>query len=165
MRALDLYPANRVVLREVGLRDGLQLTKTFPDTLAKIAWMDAEHKAGVRHFEVGSFLPRNPTSSPEAAERMRGLSSARPEVKTPTASLSRRTRFAVSSLNRSGAGLFTKPRKLFGGGRWMIVSVRVLSRSPADPSLRRQASSTAAAKPSPRTGSKSGVIDFETLCT
>lgn len=57
MRALDLYPTDRVVLREVGLRDGLQLTRTFPDTATKCDWLRAEHAAGVRHFEVGSFLP------------------------------------------------------------------------------------------------------------
>lgn len=52
-----IYPANRVTLREVGLRDGLQLVKTFPDTDAKREWLVREHAAGVRHFEVGSFLP------------------------------------------------------------------------------------------------------------
>lgn len=53
----DIYPADRVILREVGLRDGLQLVKTFPSTDAKRRWLDGEYAAGVRHFEVGSFLP------------------------------------------------------------------------------------------------------------
>jgi hydroxymethylglutaryl-CoA lyase len=44
-------------LREVGLRDGLQLVKTFPSTGAKQRWVRDEYGAGVRHFEVGSFLP------------------------------------------------------------------------------------------------------------
>jgi hydroxymethylglutaryl-CoA lyase len=52
-----IYPSDRVVLREVGLRDGLQLVKTFPSTDAKRRWVRDEHAAGVRHFEVGSFLP------------------------------------------------------------------------------------------------------------
>jgi hydroxymethylglutaryl-CoA lyase len=52
-----VYPAGRVILREVGLRDGLQLTKSFPSTVAKTDWIRREHAAGVRHFEVGSFLP------------------------------------------------------------------------------------------------------------
>jgi hydroxymethylglutaryl-CoA lyase len=56
-RVQDVYPANRVSLREVGLRDGLQMVKTFPSTAAKQRWMREEHAAGVRHFEVGSFLP------------------------------------------------------------------------------------------------------------
>ncbi|MCA0873089.1 hydroxymethylglutaryl-CoA lyase [Seohaeicola saemankumensis] len=53
----DLYPTGTVTLREVGLRDGLQLVKRFPSTGAKTAWLMQEHAAGVRHFEVGSFLP------------------------------------------------------------------------------------------------------------
>lgn len=52
-----MYPPSRITLREVGLRDGLQLVKQFPSTAAKIEWMRREHAAGVRHFEVGSFLP------------------------------------------------------------------------------------------------------------
>ena len=53
----DIYPGDRVVLREVGLRDGLQLVKKFPSTIAKQRWVRDEYAAGVRHFEVGSFLP------------------------------------------------------------------------------------------------------------
>ncbi len=53
----DIYPSDRVVLREVGLRDGLQLVKKFPSTAAKQRWVRDEYAAGVRHFEVGSFLP------------------------------------------------------------------------------------------------------------
>jgi hydroxymethylglutaryl-CoA lyase len=53
----DIYPADRIVLREVGLRDGLQLVKSFPSTAAKRRWLEQEYHAGVRHFEVGSFLP------------------------------------------------------------------------------------------------------------
>jgi hydroxymethylglutaryl-CoA lyase len=52
-----VYPRGRVVLREVGLRDGLQLVKTIPSTDAKRRWVRDEYAAGVRHFEVGSFLP------------------------------------------------------------------------------------------------------------
>jgi hydroxymethylglutaryl-CoA lyase len=56
-RVQDVYPEGRVSLREVGLRDGLQLVKTFPSTAAKQRWLREEYAAGVRHFEVGSFLP------------------------------------------------------------------------------------------------------------
>src|SRR5215475_13223466 len=52
-----IYHSSRVTLREVGLRDGLQLVKTFPSTEAKRRWIRDEYAAGVRHFEVGSFLP------------------------------------------------------------------------------------------------------------
>src|SRR5258708_32551629 len=56
-RVQDVYPDDKVSLREVGLRDGLQLVKTFPSTVAKQRWVRDEYGAGVRHFEVGSFLP------------------------------------------------------------------------------------------------------------
>jgi hydroxymethylglutaryl-CoA lyase len=56
-RVSDVYPDNRISLREVGLRDGLQLVKTIPSTAAKQRWLRDEYGAGVRHFEVGSFLP------------------------------------------------------------------------------------------------------------
>ena len=56
-RTATVYPPGQLTLREVGLRDGLQLVKEWPDTNAKREWLDAEHQAGVRHFELGSFLP------------------------------------------------------------------------------------------------------------
>ena len=56
-RIETIYPADRVSLREVGLRDGLQLVKKIPSTEAKQRWVREEYAAGVRHFEVGSFLP------------------------------------------------------------------------------------------------------------
>ncbi len=56
-RVQDVYPSDKVSLREVGLRDGLQLVKKFPSTSAKQRWVREEYAAGVRHFEVGSFLP------------------------------------------------------------------------------------------------------------
>src|SRR6202051_3546899 len=56
-RVQDIYAGDRVTLREVGLRDVLQFVKQFPSTAAKQRWMREEYGAGVRHFEVGSFLP------------------------------------------------------------------------------------------------------------
>src|SRR3954469_12901978 len=56
-RYQDAYPSNKVILREVGLRDGLRLVKEFPSTAAKQQWIRDEYAAGVRHFETGSFLP------------------------------------------------------------------------------------------------------------
>src|ERR1700755_3606862 len=56
-RLQEIYPDNKIVLREVGLRDGLQLVKTFPSTTAKQRWVRDEYAAGVRFFEVGSVLP------------------------------------------------------------------------------------------------------------
>jgi hydroxymethylglutaryl-CoA lyase len=46
-----------VTITEVGLRDGLQNTKSFMPTAAKKAWISAEAAAGVRAIEVCSFVP------------------------------------------------------------------------------------------------------------
>ncbi len=46
-----------VLVREVGLRDGLQNTSTFVPTAAKLQWIEAELAAGVREIEVTSFVP------------------------------------------------------------------------------------------------------------
>ena len=46
-----------VVIREVGLRDGLQsLARTLP-TARKLEWIRDAHAAGLREIEVGSFVP------------------------------------------------------------------------------------------------------------
>ena len=46
-----------VMVREVGLRDGLQIHATFMPTESKIAWIKAEAAAGVREIEVTSYVP------------------------------------------------------------------------------------------------------------
>jgi hydroxymethylglutaryl-CoA lyase len=44
-------------IREVGLRDGLQLVKQFLPTESKIAWCKEESLAGLKEIEVTSFVP------------------------------------------------------------------------------------------------------------
>lgn len=47
----------QAVIREVGLRDGLQsIERTLPTT-QKLAWIRAAYEAGQREIEVGSFVP------------------------------------------------------------------------------------------------------------
>jgi len=53
-------------VREVGLRDGLQSIAEILPTEEKIAWLDAEHAAGVREIEVSSFVP--PKLLPQLAD-------------------------------------------------------------------------------------------------
>ncbi len=55
----SIYLPDKVTLREVGLRDGLQMVKVYPSTAGKKAWIEGEYGAGVRHFEVGTFLPKD----------------------------------------------------------------------------------------------------------
>jgi len=50
------YPAAAIV-REVGLRDGLQSLPVVLPTAAKLEWIDAAYAAGQREIEVGSFVP------------------------------------------------------------------------------------------------------------
>lgn len=46
-----------VVIREVGLRDGLQSIQTILPTEHKIEWLHDAYAAGEREIEVGSFVP------------------------------------------------------------------------------------------------------------
>src|SRR5215510_900165 len=58
--------SDRVYIREVGLRDGLQSIAEILPTDDKIGWLDAEHAAGVREIEVSSFVP--PKLLPQLAD-------------------------------------------------------------------------------------------------
>lgn len=56
----------QVVIREVGLRDGLQsIARTLP-TEHKLEWIRDAHAAGLREIEVGSFVP--PRLLPQLAD-------------------------------------------------------------------------------------------------
>lgn len=46
-----------VMCREVGLRDGLQLVKTFVPTETKLAWAKAAAAAGIPEIEITNFVP------------------------------------------------------------------------------------------------------------
>jgi hydroxymethylglutaryl-CoA lyase len=58
--------SEKIALREVGMRDGLQSIATIMPTETKIAWLDAEYAAGVRYVEVSSFVP--PKLLPQLAD-------------------------------------------------------------------------------------------------
>jgi hydroxymethylglutaryl-CoA lyase len=52
------YPGNPdVIVREVGLRDGLQIHPVFMPTESKLAWIRAEAAAGMPEIEVTSYVP------------------------------------------------------------------------------------------------------------
>lgn len=51
------FAPRRAVIREVGLRDGLQSIATILPTSAKREWIQAAYAAGQREIEVGSFVP------------------------------------------------------------------------------------------------------------
>ncbi len=50
-------PTHPVVIREVGLRDGLQSIARVLPTAQKIEWIGDAYAAGQREIEVGSFVP------------------------------------------------------------------------------------------------------------
>ncbi|HET8744682.1 MAG TPA: hydroxymethylglutaryl-CoA lyase [Ramlibacter sp.] len=56
----------RVVVREMGLRDGLQSVATILPTADKLEWIRAAYEAGQREIEVGSFVP--PKLLPQLAD-------------------------------------------------------------------------------------------------
>jgi hydroxymethylglutaryl-CoA lyase len=56
MSASTRFP-ERAIIREVGLRDGLQSIAAIMPTPRKIEWIQAAHAAGQREIEVGSFVP------------------------------------------------------------------------------------------------------------
>lgn len=49
--------SQKILISEVGPRDGLQSIKSIMPLAAKKAWIDAEAAAGVTEIEVGSFVP------------------------------------------------------------------------------------------------------------
>ncbi len=55
-----------VVIREVGLRDGLQSIARVVPTARKLEWIRAAYAAGQREIEVGSFVP--PRLLPQLAD-------------------------------------------------------------------------------------------------
>ena len=74
----------KVTVVEVGLRDGLQVLPDVVPTASKLAWLDAEQESGVRHFEVGSFVP--PRLLPQMADTASIVAAAKqnPDVTVTT---------------------------------------------------------------------------------
>lgn len=56
----------KVLISEVGPRDGLQSVKAVMATADKLTWIDALVAAGIQEIEVGSFVP--PTLLPQMAD-------------------------------------------------------------------------------------------------
>jgi hydroxymethylglutaryl-CoA lyase len=62
----EVEMGDRVAIREVGMRDGLQSIADIMPTETKLSWLDAEYAAGVREIEVSSFVP--PKLLPQLAD-------------------------------------------------------------------------------------------------
>ncbi len=57
---------SKVIIHEVGLRDGLQIEETVVPTGQKLAWFDGLAASGVDMIQVGSFV--HPTKVPQMAD-------------------------------------------------------------------------------------------------
>jgi hydroxymethylglutaryl-CoA lyase len=77
----------QVTIREVGLRDGLQIVPRVVPTAAKLEWIRDAHAAGQREIEVGSFVPARLmpqlADTPELLAYARTLPGLRPSVLVP----------------------------------------------------------------------------------
>ena len=65
---------NQVTLREVGLRDGLQMVSQILQTEAKLEWIRQQAACGFREIEVSSLVP--PSLIPQFADASEVLSGA-----------------------------------------------------------------------------------------
>ena len=74
--------AGAVTVREVGLRDGLQIIPRAMPTEHKLAWLRGAYAAGLREIEVGSFVP--PSRMPQLADTAELVQAALtlPDLKT-----------------------------------------------------------------------------------
>ena len=69
------------VVREVGPRDGLQMSRSIMPTASKLRWIAAMEAAGLREMEVASFVP--PSAMPgmaDAAEVVRAVRERHPAL-------------------------------------------------------------------------------------
>lgn len=102
----------KVQLREVGLRDGLQMISQIVPTETKLEWLRAEAQVGMRAFDVTSFVSKSRMPQFADAEEMVQASLAIPGVEP-----------SVLTLNARGA-----ERALEAGARRLVY---VLSASAA----------------------------------
>ena len=113
-------PLQPVLVREVGLRDGLQsIARTVP-TDTKLEWLRDAHAAGLREIEVGSFVPArllpqlaDTAALVDAARALAGLvtSVLVPNLKGAQAALDSRADLMLLPLSASHAHSLANLRK------------------------------------------------------
>lgn len=72
---MEAIAGNKISVREVGLRDGLQSIATIMPGAVKLDWCGREFAAGVSDIEVGSFVP--PKLLPQMADTAEIVAGAR----------------------------------------------------------------------------------------
>lgn len=79
-----------IQVREVGLRDGLQMISDIVPTEVKLEWLSAESSVGVRSFDVTSFVSKSRMPQFADAEEMLQASLALPGVEASVLTLNAR---------------------------------------------------------------------------
>jgi hydroxymethylglutaryl-CoA lyase len=134
-------PRERVTVVEVGLRDGLQMLPQVVPTENKIAWLDAERSAGVRHFEAASFV--SPKLLPQMADAAAVVRHAGSHPDLVISALVPNLKGALAAIE-AGAGMLVVPVSASAGHS--LANVR---RTPDDmlAELRRICEARSAASP------------------
>lgn len=96
----------KVEVVEVGLRDGLQILERVMPTEGKIAWLTAEHAAGVRRFEAASFVP--PKLMPQMADAAQVVAAAKRLPGTTVTALVPNQKGAIAAIE-AGADILIAP--------------------------------------------------------
>ena len=79
-----------IEVREVGLRDGLQMVEAIVPTEDKLAWLQAEAAVGVRSFDITSFVSKSRMPQFADAEQMVGATAALPGLHASVLTLNAR---------------------------------------------------------------------------
>jgi hydroxymethylglutaryl-CoA lyase len=102
--SMDHWP-QRVQIREVSLRDGLQSLSQIVPTANKLLWLDAAYEAGLRELEVGSFVP---------AKLM-------PQLADTQALVSHALRYGDAEITVLVPNLKGAERAIDSGAHWMLL--------------------------------------------
>lgn len=97
---------DKVEICEVGLRDGLQSISSIMDTSNKKHWIDQALSAGIRHIEVGSFVP--PKLLPQLADTEELVCHARRHTELRIAALAPNFKGACNAV-KAGVSQLTLP--------------------------------------------------------
>lgn len=87
----------KVQVREVGPRDGLQSLAKVMATKDKFQWIEGAHRAGLRHIEVGSFVP--PALVPQLADTCEVVAFARTLLDLKVAALAPNAKGAQAAVD------------------------------------------------------------------
>lgn len=134
--------SDKVIIREVGLRDGIQSLPTI-DTAKKLEWLQIESAAGIHAFEATSFVPAHVIPQFHDAEQLIEQGKRDPDLKLSALVLNEKGAqramaagvgnivFVLSaSATHSGKNARTTPEAALSAVRSMIQQARQLPQTP-----------------------------------